>query len=193
MAREEPDLWQVMEAYKNASPEEREQLRGVLILLGMSPEKVGVLEGALPPPNTFRDKQRTLDDLDRDFGRAVASALDNPQRLQDLRSVYEQEKKKYLNRSCLSAATTFSIPPFRRPLGSEFSWPQRGQMFIALIAITLFKLRRSAMLIEEIIKLLWSFDNVLDFHSINIWSLRDPKKNLHRQHQLGYYSGQDPL
>lgn len=96
MRREEPDLWQVMEAYKNASPEERGQLRGLLILLGMSPEEVGKIEGALPSANAFRDKQRSLDDLDRDFGRAVASAVDNPQRLQDLKSVYEQEKKKIL-------------------------------------------------------------------------------------------------
>jgi hypothetical protein len=92
----EPDLIQVLDALKNASPEEKGQLKALLKLAGMSTEKIEELEKAFAPPNAFRDKQRALDDLDRDFGREVAATLDNPQRLQELKRNYEQQKKKII-------------------------------------------------------------------------------------------------
>jgi hypothetical protein len=97
MASEGPDLRQAIEEYKDASPEERGQVKALLSFLGMSTEKIANLEAALSPPNAFRDKQKALDDLDRDFGRAVASTADDPQRVQDLKRVYEEERKRYLN------------------------------------------------------------------------------------------------
>ncbi len=97
MAREEEsDLEEIVEKYKNAPPEERGQVKALLNLLGITPEEVTKLEAAFAPKSPFRDKQTALDALDRDFGHAVAENVDNPQRVKDLKRIYEEEKRKIL-------------------------------------------------------------------------------------------------
>jgi hypothetical protein len=93
---EEPDLMQLLEELKNASPEEKEQLKALLSLLGITPAQIMKLEAAFAPKSPFRDKQKALDNLDRDFGRAVAENVDNLQRMKELKRIYEEEKRKIL-------------------------------------------------------------------------------------------------
>lgn len=107
MASEGPDLTEVIEEYKNASPEERGQVKALLSFLGMSTEKIANLEAALSPHNSFRDKQRALDDLDRDFGRAVASTVGDPSGCKILNAFTKRKRKRYLDLNGRSHAINF--------------------------------------------------------------------------------------
>jgi len=93
------------EQYDAASPEERDklhgQLAGIAKLFGATDEQINRAKGALSIEDDsglspFRDKQKRLDKLEREYAKAIIANAGNAERLEDLKTMYEIERRKIL-------------------------------------------------------------------------------------------------
>lgn len=90
----------VKETYQNLPAHERDefndQLLGVAKLFGMGEDTEAKLRNILSPTpsSPVAEKARALAKLDTDFAQAIAEHYDNPQRVKDLKRIYDEERGK---------------------------------------------------------------------------------------------------